>query len=88
MFSPLKNESANEADDCQLGELEERSSAKFSPRHDVGDEEQLDAAQGDDIDVDGSCVALEVMLTASPFSGSEKPDDGFRSGSDDDYARF
>ena len=69
-----------------LESWKKRSSAKFSPRHD-GDDEELEAAQGD-IDGDGSRVALEVMLTASPFSGSEKPDDGFRSGSDDDYARF
>ena len=84
---PTQDESANEAEDVQLGELVEEELCQFSPRHDVDDEE-LEAAQGEDIDVDGSCAALEDMLTTSSSSESEKPDDGFRSGSDDDDARL
>ena len=84
---PTQNESANEADDFQLGEQGEEELCHVSPRHDVDDEE-LEAAQGEDIDVDGSCAALEDMLTASSCSVIEKPDEGFRSGSDDDVARF
>jgi hypothetical protein len=92
---PTQNESADEADDLQLGELEKEHGffivdeelCQISPRHDVDDEE-LEAAQGEDIDVDGSCAALEDMLTASSSSGSEKSDDGFGSGTDDDDARL
>ena len=84
---PTVHESADEADDSQLGELNGEEHCHISPRPD-GDDVELNPAQGEDIDADGSCESAEDLLTTSSSSGSEKPDEGCRSDSDDDDARL